>query len=72
MSCRRDPANSPDSIMMSKYGLDLGWAGIRVEEGTMKVMQMMRDNGVEGGENMKEGVRAFVEKRSPTWIDSKL
>ncbi|KAL8911517.1 MAG: hypothetical protein Q9171_003325 [Xanthocarpia ochracea] len=65
-------ANSPDSIMMSKYGLDLGWAGVGVEEGTMKVMQMMRDNGVEGGENMKEGVRAFVEKRRPTWIDSKL
>jgi hypothetical protein len=24
------------------------------------------------GENIKEGLRAFVEKRGPVWVDSKL
>ncbi|KAL8999905.1 MAG: hypothetical protein Q9169_001311 [Polycauliona sp. 2 TL-2023] len=65
-------ANSPDSVMISKYGLELGWAGIGVEDGSANVMQVMKDQGVDGGENMKEGVRAFVERRKARWVDSKL
>ena len=64
--------NSPDSIMISKYGLELGWAAIGVEDGTANVMQVMKEKGVDGGENMKEGVRAFVERRKANWVDSKL
>ncbi|KAL8735192.1 MAG: hypothetical protein Q9166_001068 [cf. Caloplaca sp. 2 TL-2023] len=64
--------NSPDSVVMSKYGVELGSAGIGVEEATWRVVQAMREKGVEGGENMKEGVRAFVEKRRARWVDSKL
>ncbi|KAL8647067.1 MAG: hypothetical protein Q9226_006591 [Calogaya cf. arnoldii] len=64
--------NSPDSIMISKYGLELGWAAMGVEDGTANVMQVMEDKGVDGGENMKEGVRAFVERRRANWVDSKL
>ncbi|KAI4280561.1 MAG: hypothetical protein L6R38_004357 [Xanthoria sp. 2 TBL-2021] len=64
--------NSPDSVMISKYGLELGWAGIGVEDGTANVTQVMKDKGVDGGENMKEGVRAFVERRRANWVDSKL
>ncbi|KAL8769745.1 MAG: hypothetical protein Q9209_004361 [Squamulea sp. 1 TL-2023] len=64
--------NSPDSVIMSKYGLEVGWAGISVEEGAANVMRLMRDEGVDGGENMKEGVRAFVERRRPEWVHSKL
>lgn len=28
--------------------------------------------GLLEGENIKEGLRAFVEKREPKWVDSKL
>ncbi|KAI4203827.1 MAG: hypothetical protein LQ346_001704, partial [Caloplaca aetnensis] len=63
--------NSPDSTIVSKMGVDMGWDGTGVEEATQKVL---RDGWakVEGGENMKEGVKAFVEKRRPRWKDSKL
>jgi len=27
---------------------------------------------MDGGENMREGTRSFVEKRKPVWKDSKL
>ncbi|CAO1603580.1 hypothetical protein XANCAGTX0491_007162 [Xanthoria calcicola] len=64
--------NSPDSIMISKYGLELGWTGTGVEDGTANVMRVMRDEGIDGGENMREGVRAFVERRKANWVDSKL
>lgn len=64
-------ANSPDSVIVSKEGIELGWDGISVEEGSQrlidgpwKTMQMK--------DNMVEGVKAFVEKRSPQWVDSKL
>ncbi|KAL8803686.1 MAG: hypothetical protein Q9182_003018 [Xanthomendoza sp. 2 TL-2023] len=64
--------NSPDSVGVSKFGVELGWAGMGVEEATREVVRVMRERGVDGGENMKEGVRAFVEKRRPRWVDSKL
>lgn len=64
--------NSPDSVVVSKYGMELGWAGIGVAEATAEVMRVMREKGVEGGENMREGVKAFVERRPPKWADSKL
>lgn len=63
--------NSPDSIITSKEGVELAWDGMSVEEGSQRLL-----NGswkkMEAGDNMKEGVRAFVEKRSPSWVDSKL
>lgn len=62
---------SPDSVIVSREGIKAGWEGYGVQEGTAKVA-----NGVykkmEGGENMREGVRAFVEKRKPRWVPSKL
>lgn len=64
-------ANSPDSIVVSKEGIELGWEGISAEEGSQRLVDGMFNKMV-GGENMEEGVRAFVEKRRPRWVDSKL
>lgn len=63
--------NSPDSIMTSKEGVELAWEGIGVEEGSQRLVDGLWKQ-MEGGDNMKEGVRAFVEKRGPRWLDSKL
>lgn len=63
--------NSPDSIIVSRAGLMGGWdaqdpiaSTNSIENGIYK--------GLDGGENMKEGVVSFVEKRAPRWRDSKL
>ena len=63
--------NSPDSIITSKEGIELAWEGIGVEEASQKLVDGLWKK-MEAGENMKEGVRAFVEKRGPHWVNSKL
>ena len=63
--------NSPDSVIVSREGVRLGWEGIGVEEGSDCLVKEMYAR-IDQGENMKEGVRAFVEKRKPKWVDSKL
>lgn len=62
---------SPDSIIVTRAGLrgafdgDNMWeATRRVEEGVFRQLQK--------GENIKEGLKAFVEKRPVQWVDSKL
>lgn len=64
-------ANSPDSVIVSREGIKLGWEGIGAEEGTRMLMQSWYPR-IDKGENMKEGVRSFVEKRKPKWVPSKL
>lgn len=63
--------NSPDSVIVSREALRHGWEGIGPELATE-----MLDRGMFGrmdaGENMKEGILSFVEKRKPVWKDSKL
>ena len=63
--------NSPDSIITSKEGVELAWEGISAEAGTQQLVDGLWKK-MEGGENMQEGVRAFVEKRGPRWVNSKL
>jgi len=63
--------NSPDSVLVSREGVKLGWEGIGADEAT----GMLNDTWVKRlyeGENIKEGLTAFVEKRKPVWVDSKL
>ncbi|KAJ5373137.1 Crotonase core [Penicillium concentricum] len=63
--------NSPDSVLVSREGVKLGWEGIGADEATV----MLNDTWVKRlyeGENIKEGLKAFVEKRKPVWVDSKL
>ena len=64
-------ANSPDSVVVSRAAVGVGWEGMGVEEGSEWVMREMYPR-IDAGENMREGLRAFVEKRAPRWVDSKL
>lgn len=63
--------HSPDSVVVSKEGIELGWDGISVEEATDRLSNGIW-KGLEEGDNVKEGLRAFVEKRPPIWVPSKL
>lgn len=63
--------NSPDAVVVSREGLRLGWEGIGPELGTEALEKGMYGR-IDGGENMKEGVRSFVERRKARWVDSKL
>ncbi|KAJ6108543.1 hypothetical protein N7523_009866 [Penicillium sp. IBT 18751x] len=62
---------SPDAALISREGVKLGWEGIGADEAT----GLFSDTWVKRlyeGENIKEGLRAFAEKRMPVWVDSKL
>lgn len=63
--------NSPDSIIITKAGIGMGWEGIGAEEGSRLLVEQW-GRKLNEGENLREGVRAFVEKRVPRWRDSKL
>ncbi|KAJ6790415.1 hypothetical protein PWT90_07658 [Aphanocladium album] len=63
--------NSPDSVIVTRAGLLGGWDPLDPVKSTQEI-----DEGIyrqlDGGENQKEGVQSFVEKRLPVWKDSKL
>lgn len=63
--------NSPDAVIVSREGLKLGWEGVDAEKGTEMLLKGWYAK-MEKGENMKEGVRSFIERRKPNWVDSKL
>ncbi|KAF5021747.1 hypothetical protein F66182_6197 [Fusarium sp. NRRL 66182] len=63
--------NSPDSVIVSREGLLGGWEAEGPKDSTNRVDQGMYQR-MEGGENMKEGVLSFVEKRKAVWKNSKL
>ncbi|PMD46990.1 ClpP/crotonase [Hyaloscypha variabilis F] len=63
--------NSPDSVIVSREGVKMGWEGIGAEEATRWTQEVWYKR-MDKGENMKEGVRSFVEKRKPRWVPSKL
>ena len=64
-------ANSPDSVVISKAGVNSGWEDASVENAT-RVQGELYGEKLAAGENIREGVLAFVEKRKPRWKDSKL
>ncbi|KAK1752359.1 ClpP/crotonase-like domain-containing protein [Echria macrotheca] len=69
---REVAGNSPDSVVVSREGLRLGMdGGLGMERATEVLVKGMYGR-MEGGTNMKEGVRSFVEKREAVWVDSKL
>lgn len=63
--------NSPDSVIVSREGIKMGWEGVGAEEGTRLLVENW-EKKLNAGENIKEGLRAFVEKRKPQWVESKL
>lgn len=63
--------NSPDSVLVSREGIKLAWEGISAEDGTKEITQRWYP-GLAEGSNIKEGLKAFVEKRKPKWTASKL
>ncbi|TDZ34995.1 Mevalonyl-coenzyme A hydratase sidH [Colletotrichum trifolii] len=63
--------NSPDSVIVSREGLKSGWEALGPVDATDLVDKTIYKK-IEAGENMTEGVKSFVEKRRPVWVDSKL
>ncbi|CCX05821.1 ClpP/crotonase-like domain-containing protein [Pyronema domesticum] len=62
---------SPDSIIVSREGIRSVFSGDGVDEANRKIEEGSWV-GLQEGENIKEGLKAFVEKREVRWVDSKL
>lgn len=62
---------SPDSVIVSRAGVREAWEVASVERGTQVTAEMYAER-LMGGENVKEGLLAFREKRKPRWVPSKL
>ncbi|KKK17791.1 enoyl-CoA hydratase/isomerase family protein [Aspergillus rambellii] len=58
--------NSPDSLRVTMEGLHYAWEIASVEEGSTALVDNWYPR-LMAGENFHEGMRAFVEKRSPRW-----
>ncbi|KAF8441892.1 ClpP/crotonase-like domain-containing protein [Terfezia claveryi] len=61
---------SPDGVIVARRGLRMALGGLGVEAATRKAAAVWEE--LERGVNIKEGLRAFMEKRKPRWVDSKL
>lgn len=62
--------NSPDSVIGTREGLRKGWLGGEAVEVNERLYLGWGPHCEY--ENYHEGIRAFVEKRRPRWVDSKL
>lgn len=62
---------SPDAIIVTRAALREAWENPSVERSYQVTDERFREKLYEG-ENTKEGLNAFAEKRSPKWVPSKL
>ncbi|KAH0343039.1 ClpP/crotonase, partial [Aureobasidium melanogenum] len=63
--------NSPDALVVGRLGIRLSWEAGSVEDAVSTLANEWYPRLVQG-ENFKEGIKAFAEKRSPVWVSSKL
>ena len=62
---------SPDAIIVTRAAIRETWENGSVERGFQLVDERMK-RGLMEGENSREGLAAFREKRKPVWKASKL
>ncbi|KAL2071965.1 hypothetical protein VTL71DRAFT_11308 [Oculimacula yallundae] len=60
---------SPDAVTITREGLKLGWEGLSVATAS-QAFQDGWGSRIYEGDNIKEGLRAFAEKRKPRWKQS--
>ncbi|KAF2156991.1 ClpP/crotonase [Myriangium duriaei CBS 260.36] len=63
--------NSPDALIVGRMGIRMSWETGSVEDTVSALADHWYPQLVDG-ENFREGIKAFVEKRSPKWTNSKL
>jgi enoyl-CoA hydratase/carnithine racemase len=62
---------SPDSVIVSRAGIRQAWETSSVERSTQLTSDAYATK-LMGGDNIREGLLAFREKREPKWVPSKL
>ncbi|KAK7428258.1 hypothetical protein QQZ08_005155 [Neonectria magnoliae] len=63
--------NSPDSVIIARVGVISGWEDGSAENASRMLCETW-DSALNNCDNLSEGLLAFVEKRAPRWVDSKL
>lgn len=63
--------SSPDALIVGRVGVRMSWEHGSVE-GAVSALADHWYPRLMAGPNFAEGVQAFVEKREPRWLDSKL
>lgn len=63
--------NSPDALIVARRGIRMSWETGNAEEAVSSLAEHWYPRLVEGA-NFAEGIKAFSEKRSPQWVNSKL
>lgn len=63
--------NSPDALIVGRRGARLSWESGGVEEAVSALADEWYPRLV-AGRNFGEGILAFVEKRPPVWMNSRL
>lgn len=62
---------SPDSVIISRAGIRETWENASIERAGQLTAERFQDRLL-GGENIKIGLAAFAQKKTPKWVASKL